>query len=172
MVSQLRFDGRCSGDYADELWPRSDHLGDGQKGLVKALAVTVTYLAKEGAPPVPAPVGLEAWLTYSQTTLRTVHDVELQRRQLAKTGGKREKSLRIVAHVTAFPGGYMDNTGMHRDARPSGYDGDLPEEGGGGVPAGGGGDGGGMVDNDEHEGDVEHDEHGGDDDDDDDDGDQ
>ena len=62
--------------------------------------------------------------------------------------------------------------GMHRDARPSGYDGDLPEEGGVGVPAGGGGDGGGMVDNDEHEGDVEHDEHGGDDDDDDDDGDQ
>lgn len=132
MILQLKSDGRCSGDYADELWPRSDHLCAGQEGLVTALKKTEAYLASLHLP--PAAVGLKAWL--SRKAVKKVHRVELKRRKLPVSGKKEELSQRIFAHVASLRleglegyGSYVDDTGVSRAAAPEGYTGDLPVAG-------------------------------------------
>ena len=131
MILQLKADGRCSGKYADELWPRADHLGDGQKGLVTALVKTEVFLVDWNAPPAPAPVGLEAWLLHKDTKVKTVHKVELKRRGLKQRGNKIVLSLLIRNHVASNLRGYKDEKGVFRVAAPEGYSGELPPAMGG-----------------------------------------
>ena len=127
MILQLKADGRCSGKYADELWPRANHLGDGQKGLVTALVKTEVFLVDWSAPPAATPVGLKAWLLHKDTKVKTVHKVELKRRGLAQTGNKKELSVRIYNHVALNLDGYMDKeNGVFHVAAPKGYSGELP----------------------------------------------
>jgi len=128
MLAQLDEAGKCSGDYADQLWPRCNHLKDGQEGLEKALLSTEDFHRQLLVPVVPTT--LLSWLNHTKTTVRKVHEVEFARRGLpANIGSEKKggKSQRIFDHVTANPGGFAHaQTGLHCDARPIGFDGDLP----------------------------------------------
>ena len=126
MVAQLKADGRCSGQYADKLWPRLNWQAGGQKKLDEALTETEAFLAnRDWMPPAP-PVGLLAWLKHNKTTLTKVHAPECKRRGLCTAGGKAAVSERIVAHVVAHPLVFQGTDGKTYDARPLGYVGELP----------------------------------------------
>jgi hypothetical protein len=126
MVAQLKADGRCSGQYADELWPRLNWQADGQKKLDEALTETEAFLAnRDWMPPAPM-VGLLAWLKHNKTTLTNVHAPECKRRGLSTAGGKAAVSERIVAHVVAHPLAFQVTDGKTYGARPLRYVGELP----------------------------------------------
>lgn len=127
MITQLSDDGRCSGIYADQLWPRCNHLQEGQEGLEKALLLTEAFHEQLLAP--AAPTNLLLWLNSTKTTISKVHVFELARRGLAEIRGEKKggKSQRIFDHVVANPGGFANaQTGVHCDTRPVGFVGDLP----------------------------------------------
>jgi hypothetical protein len=87
------------------------------------------------------PTTLLSWLNHAKTTLGSVHVGELARRGLLAIGGEKKegKSQRIFDHVIANPGGFRHaQTGLHCDARPVGFVGDLPVAVVAGVDAGAG----------------------------------
>jgi hypothetical protein len=127
MIAQLVKDGRCSGKYADELWPRHDWQANGQAKLSAALEETEAFLANRDWMPAAAPVGLAAWLAHPKTTMPKVHNPECKRRGLLWTGLKANLSERIFAHVVAHPDGFVGaDDGQKHEARPAGFIGDLP----------------------------------------------
>ena len=131
MILQIKEHGRCRGAYADELWPRSTRLPDGQSNLMTALDLTEEFHAQWVSECTPniEPEGLLAWLNHRNSVVKMVHDPEIKRRGLSKTGTKAKKSQRIFDHVVANPNGFMDKeSGVHCRAKPLGYEGDLPTE--------------------------------------------
>jgi hypothetical protein len=127
MVMLLKADGRCSGKYADELWPRLNWQAEGQDKLAAALKDQEAFLASRKWVPAAAPVGLLGWLNDTAQTLTAVHKPECVRRGIAGPGLKGALSERIVAHVVAHPGGFV-YSGTEHEACPLGYRGDLPTE--------------------------------------------
>ena len=63
MAMQLDADARCSGKYADELWPRVNWQAEGQEKLSAALKDQEAFLASRKWVPAAAPVGLLAGST-------------------------------------------------------------------------------------------------------------
>ena len=107
MVMLLKADGRCSGKYADELWPRLNCQAEGQEKLAAALKDQEAFLASRKWVPAAAPVGLLGLLNATAQTLTAVHKPECVRRGIAEPGVKGALSERIVAHVVAHPGGFV-----------------------------------------------------------------
>lgn len=131
MIAQIKAHGKCEGPYADEMWPRSTRLRKGQSKLVTALELTEAFHAQwaRESTEQPVPEGLLDWLNHSSSTLIKIHNPELIRRELPRTGVKAEKSKRIFDHVAANPGGFVHSvTSVHYEARPAGYVGDLPTD--------------------------------------------
>jgi hypothetical protein len=50
MILQMKETGSCTGEYSDQLWPRSNHLQEGQRGLEKALELTEAFLSRPHRP--------------------------------------------------------------------------------------------------------------------------
>jgi len=132
MVAQLKAGVGCTGEYADELWPRERSeglLARGAAGVEVALKLTEDFHAKfVAALTAPAePEGLLEWLNHSKQVMTKVHGPELVRRGLTLSGNKGEKSERIYQHVLAHRGGYTSaKDEKDYGAPPWGYGGAAP----------------------------------------------